>query len=236
MPRCLGARDPSGTSTSPTSARWALVVHTFCPLTIQSSPSGTALARSEARSEPASGSLNSWAGDPRHRGASLGKVGALDLLGAVREDRRRHHLPRHLPRSLVGHVEVGTRGRGRCGRARGCGPPPPYSTGPPSQPKPASNTLARQVRAAARRSSSWPSSRPPMSATSGPWPQVNSSVEVGRRSAFAFEERGRLLDERLALVGRELRCRTVGGHWASLANGHLALQPAPGRRPRSRSW
>ena len=59
MPRCLGARGSVRQSTSPMSLRCALVVHTFCPRRTQPPPSGTALARSEARSEPASGSLNS---------------------------------------------------------------------------------------------------------------------------------------------------------------------------------
>jgi hypothetical protein len=38
----------------------ASVVHTFCPLTIHSSPSRTARVASDATSEPAPGSLNSW--------------------------------------------------------------------------------------------------------------------------------------------------------------------------------
>ncbi len=42
------------------SALAAPLVQTFWPVTIQSSPSGTARVRRLARSEPASGSLNSW--------------------------------------------------------------------------------------------------------------------------------------------------------------------------------
>ncbi len=38
----------------------AKLVHTFCPLTTHSSPSHTAVVLTFARSEPASGSLNSW--------------------------------------------------------------------------------------------------------------------------------------------------------------------------------
>ena len=39
---------------------WPSVVHVFWPLTMYSSPSLTAVVRSDARSEPASGSLNPW--------------------------------------------------------------------------------------------------------------------------------------------------------------------------------
>ena len=42
------------------SACWPSVVHVFWPLTTQSSPSRTAVVRSEARSEPASGSEKPW--------------------------------------------------------------------------------------------------------------------------------------------------------------------------------
>ena len=39
---------------------WARVVHTFWPLTSHSSPSRSAFIASEATSEPAPGSENSW--------------------------------------------------------------------------------------------------------------------------------------------------------------------------------
>jgi hypothetical protein len=42
------------------SAWWASDVHTFWPVSRQPAPARCALVRSEARSEPASGSLNSW--------------------------------------------------------------------------------------------------------------------------------------------------------------------------------
>jgi hypothetical protein len=44
----------------PNAANCAAEVQTFCPLTIQSSPSRIARVDSEARSEPDPGSLNSW--------------------------------------------------------------------------------------------------------------------------------------------------------------------------------
>ena len=52
------------------SASSAQVVQTFWPVTTQSSPSGTARVASEARSEPAPGSLNSW-----HHFSSLRTMG-----------------------------------------------------------------------------------------------------------------------------------------------------------------
>jgi hypothetical protein len=56
-------RGPSGsvrTSSSQWSATWARVLHTFWPVTTYSSPSRTARVRSDARSEPASGSEKPW--------------------------------------------------------------------------------------------------------------------------------------------------------------------------------
>ena len=61
MPFCL--RSASGSvrqSTKIQSACCPRVVHAFWPLITQSSPSRTALVRSEARSEPASGSEKPW--------------------------------------------------------------------------------------------------------------------------------------------------------------------------------
>ena len=67
------------------SAWWALVFHTFCPLTIQSSPSRTAVACRPARSDPAPGSLNSW-----HH-----------VRAPVRVDRRYRRLSSSLPWSWI---------------------------------------------------------------------------------------------------------------------------------------
>ena len=70
MPRRLGTAGSVRASSNPWSARWAQVVHTFCPLTRQPSPSRSARVASEARSEPAPGSLNSW-----HHTSSLRTIG-----------------------------------------------------------------------------------------------------------------------------------------------------------------
>ncbi len=59
-PACLGTSQSVRATRMPMSAWSALVFHTFWPLTIQSSPSRTAVVLSPARSEPAVGSLNSW--------------------------------------------------------------------------------------------------------------------------------------------------------------------------------
>ena len=50
----------------------ATEVHTFCPFTVQTSPSRTARVASPARSDPAPGSLNSWhqISSPVHSGRS----------------------------------------------------------------------------------------------------------------------------------------------------------------------
>ena len=67
-----------------------MLLHTFCPLMIQRSPSRTARVVSPARSEPAPGSLNSWhQPDPAvedRRDEPVDLVG-----GAVGEDGRRGH-------------------------------------------------------------------------------------------------------------------------------------------------
>ena len=56
MPRCFGASGLVRTSAKIQSARWALDVQIFWPLTTHSSPSRIARVCSEARSEPALGS------------------------------------------------------------------------------------------------------------------------------------------------------------------------------------
>ena len=60
MPSCFGASGLVRASRMPQSAYCAADVHTFWPLSIQ--PPSTRVARvdSDARSEPAPGSLNSW--------------------------------------------------------------------------------------------------------------------------------------------------------------------------------
>ena len=57
---CFGAFGSVRARQIAKSERWAQVVHTFCPFRIHSSPSRTADIASEARSEPAPGSLSSW--------------------------------------------------------------------------------------------------------------------------------------------------------------------------------
>ena len=59
IPACLAAPGSVLASRNPRSAMCAWVVHTFWPLTTHASPSRCALVRSDARSLPASGSLNS---------------------------------------------------------------------------------------------------------------------------------------------------------------------------------
>ena len=52
-------------------AWWAIVVHTFWPVTIHSSPLRTAFVFSEARSEPDCGSEKPW-----HQISSADRIGA----------------------------------------------------------------------------------------------------------------------------------------------------------------
>ena len=60
-PLCLGTSASVRASSSPNDANWALVVHTFCPFSVQV-PSSFWRARvcTAARSEPAAGSENIW--------------------------------------------------------------------------------------------------------------------------------------------------------------------------------
>ena len=60
IPRCFGASGSVRAIRMPKSACWALEVQTFWPSTTHSSPSRTARVASDARSEPAPGSLKSW--------------------------------------------------------------------------------------------------------------------------------------------------------------------------------
>ena len=59
-PWCFGWSASVRAMISPMSEYWAPEVHTFCPVTIHSSPSRSARVCRPARSEPAPGSLNSW--------------------------------------------------------------------------------------------------------------------------------------------------------------------------------
>ena len=60
MPRCRTLPGSVRTSAKILSPCTALVVHTFCPLTTNSSPSRTPFVASAARSEPAPGSEKPW--------------------------------------------------------------------------------------------------------------------------------------------------------------------------------
>ena len=89
-PSCLGASGLVRASSMPQLERWATVVHTFWPFTIQSSPSRTARVARPATSEPALGSLNIW-----HQISSpekiFGKQTLLLLLAGVGEHHGRAH-------------------------------------------------------------------------------------------------------------------------------------------------
>ena len=101
MPLCFGASGSVRARHTPQCALCAGDVHTFCPVSFQPPSARTAFVRSDARSEPAPGSLNSW-----HQNISplsVGRHEPLDLLGrAVLEDRRRRPPADH---------QVGTRRR-----------------------------------------------------------------------------------------------------------------------------
>ncbi|CAB5068954.1 unannotated protein [freshwater metagenome] len=60
MPLCLTASESVRAMSRPQREMWASVVHTFCPLTIHSSPSRTAFDDKPATSDPAPGSENNW--------------------------------------------------------------------------------------------------------------------------------------------------------------------------------
>jgi len=70
MPRRLGWSGSVRASSTAKSDRCAHVVHTFWPVTTHSSPSRSARVASDARSDPAPGSLNSW-----HHTSSLRTIG-----------------------------------------------------------------------------------------------------------------------------------------------------------------
>ena len=60
IPLCFGASGSVRARQTPNCALCAEDVHTFCPVSSQPPSTRTALVRSDARSEPASGSENSW--------------------------------------------------------------------------------------------------------------------------------------------------------------------------------
>ena len=88
MPLCFGASGSVRARQTPHCALCAADVHTFCPVSFQPPSARTAFVRSEARSDPAPGSLNSWHHD--ELAAQRRRDEPLDLLlAAVLEDGRR---------------------------------------------------------------------------------------------------------------------------------------------------
>ena len=81
MPLCLGASGSVRARQTPHCAQSARDVHTFCPVSFQPPSARTAFMRSEARSDPAPGSLNSWHQNTSPR--SVGRQESLDLLAAA---------------------------------------------------------------------------------------------------------------------------------------------------------
>ena len=69
-PRCLAASPSVRASSMHHLAWWAIVVHTFWPVTTHSSPSRTAFVFSDARSEPDCGSEKPW-----HQISSADRIG-----------------------------------------------------------------------------------------------------------------------------------------------------------------
>lgn len=78
MPLCFGASGSVRARHTPQRALCAADVHTFWPVSSQPPSPRTALVRSDARSEPAPGSENSW----HHRNSPRNVPGTelLDLL------------------------------------------------------------------------------------------------------------------------------------------------------------
>ena len=72
MPSCFETSGSVRASRIPQCARSAIDVHTFWPLTSQPPSTRSARVVSEARSEPAPGSLNSW-----HHSISPRNVGGI---------------------------------------------------------------------------------------------------------------------------------------------------------------
>ncbi len=87
-------RDRCARAASPSCATCAMLVQTFCPFTIHSSPSRTAAVASDATSDPAPGSLNIW-----HQISSHVNVGPqqprLLLFGTERDERGPGHADAH---------------------------------------------------------------------------------------------------------------------------------------------
>ncbi len=69
-PLCFGASGSVRATSMHHFAWWAIVVHTFWPVTTHSSPCRTARVFSDARSEPDSGSENPW-----HQISSADRIG-----------------------------------------------------------------------------------------------------------------------------------------------------------------
>ena len=143
-PLCPGP--PERASSTERCDRWPNVLHTFWPLSRKPSPSGSIFVRSDARSLPASGSLNACAhlSSPRSRPGSSAseRCGANTNSTGTRIS------------SVVNGSGIGMSRFQRvwniAARNRGSPPSPPALSGQPSRDQPESNSSAcRPVRCAA---------------------------------------------------------------------------------------
>ena len=72
IPRCFGPASWVRASTPHQRANCPQETHVFCPLTTKWSPRSSARVRSDARSDPASGSENPW-----HQISSAARIGGM---------------------------------------------------------------------------------------------------------------------------------------------------------------
>ena len=146
MPRCFAASGSVRTSSAMWSAACAREVQIFCPFTVYSSPSRTALVCSEARSEPAPGSEKPW-----HQARSPESV--LEMCSAFSSS---------VPWMMIAGPIWEMPCPPTCGASAfasswlrmNCSteviPPPPYSTGQAGAIQPRSASARAQLQAASR--------------------------------------------------------------------------------------
>ena len=148
MPRCFGTSGFVRASRIAKSHRCAFDVHTFCPLTTNSSPSRSARVARFARSLPAPRLAEQLA--PRLVGAQQRPQVARPLrVGAVAQEHRTDHADRRRDEARAHRERAPAPGR-RSPPAPASPPRPPYSAGQAMPAQPPSNSSRCQARPASK--------------------------------------------------------------------------------------
>ena len=229
MPCRLGTSGSVRASTIAKSEKCAHVLHTFCPLSSQTSPSRSARHPSDARSEPAPGSLNSW-----HHFSSLLTIGGRNRSRCSSDPYANSAAAVLFKPSGLSRPRLNGRSSASIARASsGVASRPPYARGHVGTTKPdAANTgyhCSYSARVRTSRTAAAPPRRPASTHARGTF----ASTHVFTSSAFRVSS--------LTSVGTPRRRRRAhsGGRWrrrAARADARGRARGSAAESSRARGW